>query len=56
VPLFLDYVGDFGYDGILYANTIEGGTSCYIFNPGQAWVAGAEEPGVVPRSAAVSAP
>jgi len=56
VPLFLDYVGDFGYDGILYANTIEGGTSYCIFNPGQAWIAGAEEPGVVPRSAAVSIP
>jgi hypothetical protein len=49
LPLFIGYLSDFGYDGLLYANTIEGGTSYCVFRPEQVWVIGAEEPGIIPR-------
>jgi len=46
--LLIGYVSDFGYDGIVYENPIEGGVSYVIFDPDQVWFVGADEPRKAP--------
>lgn len=47
--LLIDYVSDFGYDGIVYENVIEGDASYVMFDSAQVWFAGADEPGKAAR-------
>jgi len=50
--LLIDYVSDFGYDGIVYENVIEGDVSYVIFDPAQVWFVGADRPGMAPLTSA----